>query len=323
MDTLGWGAQARAVTVRRVLLAASRSERARELVTRFPPTRRVVERFVAGERPTDALEAVRRLAADGIAATVDRLGESGTDPASAREATLAYLGLLDLAEDAGLAAGLDVSVKLSALGRLIPYGGHKICYENAADICARAAAAGATVTVDAEDHTSVDATLAIVTDLRRDFPATGAVVQAYLRRAEQDCRELGTAPGARVRLCKGAYSAPRDVAFTRPAEVAASFARCLGVLMSGRGYPMVATHDPRLLALTARLAGEWHRPADSLEYQLLHGVRPHEQVRLAATGARVRVYLPYGQDWYPYLLRRLAERPANLALFLRALGSRN
>jgi proline dehydrogenase len=308
--------------IRRVLLAASRSAHARELVVTNRQTRRVVHRFVAGERPVDALDAVRRLAADGILATVDRLGESGTDVAGAREATDGYVALLDLAEDAGLAAGLDVSVKLSALGRLVPYGGWKVCLENAAEVCARAAAVGATVTVDAEDHGSVDSGLALLADLRRDFPSTGAVLQAYLRRAEDDCRRLAGA-GSRVRLCKGAYRAPAGVAFGRRAEVDASYARCLGILMAGEGYPMVATHDPALLALAGRLAQEHGRGAGDLEYQLLHGVRPHEQLRLASLGARVRVYLPYGPDWYPYLMRRLAERPANLALFLRALRSRS
>jgi proline dehydrogenase len=304
--------------IRRVLLALSRSSRARELVVATPVTRRVVDRFVAGERPLDALEAVRALSAEGIQATVDRLGESGADVAAAREATAAYLGLLDLAEDAGLAAGLDVSVKLSALGRLIACGGWKVCYENAAEICARAASLGATVTLDAEEHTSVEPALRLLDDLRRDHPSTGAVLQAYLRRTEDDCRRLAVG-GSRVRLCKGAYRAPREVAWTRPAEVDAAYARCLAALMAGGGYPMVATHDPSLLALAARLADERGRGADTFEYQLLHGVRPHEQLRLASLGAQVRVYLPYGPDWYPYLLRRLGERPANLALFLRAL----
>jgi proline dehydrogenase len=308
--------------IRRVLLAASRSPRARQLVAATPATRRVVDRFVAGERPVDALAAVRALAGDGILATVDRLGESGADDACARDATAGYLALLDLAEDAGLAAGLDVSVKLSALGRLVPYGGWKICFENAAEICARAGALGATVTLDAEEHTSVDPTLRLLADLRAEHPSTGAVVQAYLRRTEDDCRRLAAA-GARVRLCKGAYRAPRDAAWGRRADVDAAYARCLGILMAGDGYPMVATHDPRLLALAARLARDAARPADRFEYQLLHGVRPHEQLRLASLGARVRVYLPYGPDWYPYLLRRMAERPANLALFLRALRSRS
>ncbi|ADP82685.1 proline dehydrogenase family protein [Pseudofrankia inefficax] len=306
--------------IRRVLLAASRSARAREFVVATPVTRRVVDRFVAGERPLDALEVVRGLAGEGILATVDRLGERGADLTDAREATTAYLGLLDLAEDAGLAAGLDVSVKLSALGRLIPCGGWKICYDNAAEICARAAVVGATVTLDAEEHTTIEPALRLLTDLRRDHPATGAVLQAYLRRTEDDCRRFAVA-GARVRLCKGAYRAPRDVAWTHRPEADAAYARCLRILMAGDGYPMVATHDPSLLALAERLAEEHGRAASSFEYQLLHGIRPHEQLRLASIGAQVRVYLPYGPDWYPYLLRRMAERPANLALFLRALRS--
>jgi proline dehydrogenase len=308
--------------IRRAVLAASGSITARRIVMATPPTRRVVARFVAGDRPGDALDAVRALLGDGIRATVDRLGERATEVVAAREATVAYLGLLDAAEDAGLAAGLDVSVKLSALGRLVPYGGAKVCRENAAEICARAAGAGATVTIDAEDHASVPATLDVLDELRADFPTTGAVIQSYLRRSVEDCRRLA-GPGSRVRLCKGAYRAPRDVGWTRRGEIDAAFARCLGVLMAGAGYPMVATHDPALIALAGRLAVERQRPADGFEYQLLHGVRPHEQLRLASLGAVVRVYLPYGPDCYPYLLRRVAERPANLALFLRALRDRD
>jgi proline dehydrogenase len=144
------------------------------------------------------------------------------------------------------------------------------------------------------------------------------VVQASLRRTEADVREL-SAPGVRVRLCKGAYAEPPEEAFAAKHDVDRSFARCLRILMAGRGYPMIATHDPRLIAITRSLG--LARAPESFEHQMLYGVRPEEQLRLAAAGAQVRVYVPYGNDWYRYLVRRLAERPANLALFLRSLGS--
>jgi proline dehydrogenase len=173
-----------------------------------------------------------------------------------------------------------------------------------------------------EEHGQVDATLRIVRALRGDFPDLGCVIQSQLRRSADDCAALAT-PGSRVRLCKGAYDAPHTVAFTARAEVDRSYARCLGTLMRGGGYPMVATHDPRLIeiaAAQARLAG---RGPGDFEFQMLYGIRPAEQQRLAADGAQVRVYLPYGSDWYGYLVRRLAERPANMAFFARSLVTRS
>jgi len=193
--------------------------------------------------------------------------------------------------------------------------GERIATEHLERIVVAARDAGTTVTVDAEDHTSTDATLRIATALRERFGSVGSVVQAALRRTEGDVRELA-APGVRVRLCKGAYAEPLAEAFTARHDIDRSFARCLRTLMAGSGYPMIATHDPRLIAITRSLG--LGRSPDSFEYQMLRGVRPVEQRRLAASGARVRVYVPYGGDWYRYLVRRLAERPANLALFLRS-----
>ena len=235
----------------------------------------------------------------------------------------------------GLTEGgaVEVSVKPTAVGLLlllaetaprIPRGtgpnglGERIATEHLERIAAAARDAGTTVTIDAEDHRTTDAGLRIADTLRSRFGSVGSVLQAALRRTEADVRELA-APGTRVRLCKGAYAEPAAEAFDTRHDVDKSFARCLRILMSGAGYPMIATHDPRLIAITRSLG--LARPAGSFEYQMLHGVRPDEQRRLAASGAKVRVYVPYGGDWYPYLVRRLAERPANLALFLRSLGS--
>ena len=173
-----------------------------------------------------------------------------------------------------------------------------------------------------EDHTTTDSTLEIVTQLRRDFPQTGAVLQAYLRRTEGDCRDLATS-GSRVRLCKGAYREPASVAYQSRAEVTQAYLRCMEILMAGPGYPMLATHAPDLITAGTRLAAGRPDGASSYEFQMLYGIRPGEQQRLAEQGHHVRVYVPFGEEWYGYLMRRLAERPANLLFFLRALTSRN
>ena len=230
----------------------------------------------------------------------------------------AYHDLLTALADVGLSAGADLSVKLSAVGQNLPADGEKIALENARTICVAAADAGATVTLDMEDHTTTDSTLGTLRDLRVDFPWVGAVLQAYLRRTEQDCRDLA-GPGSRVRLCKGAYAEPSSVAYQEKADVDRSYARCLGVLMRGEGYPMVASHDPRLIEVAGRLAARHGRGRSDFEYQMLYGVRPGEQRRIAADGDAIRVYVPYGEEWYGYFMRRLAERPANLTFFLRSL----
>jgi proline dehydrogenase len=173
-----------------------------------------------------------------------------------------------------------------------------------------------------EDHTTTDSTLRIVGLLRQDFPSTGAVLQASLHRTEDDCKFLGV-PGSRVRLCKGAYQEPASLAWQRPDDIRAAYVRCLGTLISGGALPMAATHDPRLVAATGRLVSEIGGPGFRHEYQMLYGIRPDEQRRLVAAGETVRVYVPFGVQWYGYLMRRMAERPANTALFLRALMSRN
>jgi proline dehydrogenase len=236
--------------------------------------------------------------------------------------TAEYSAVLAQLAAAGLAAGgrAEVSVKPTAVGLGLAEHGEKTAAENIARICAAARAAGTTVTVDMEDHTRVDQTLRIVGEIRPDYPDLGVVIQSSLRRSMADCAALAQA-GSRVRLCKGAYDAPAGVAYTARHDVDRSYARALRVLMDGPGYPMIATHDPRLLRIAAAQAELGARGPDSYEFQMLHGVRPAEQRRLAATGARLRVYLPYGQDWYRYLVRRLAERPANVAFFARSLVS--
>ena len=309
--------------LRRTLLAASASTRLRELITTAPLTRDVVSRFVAGDGLQDALRVTERLIADGLLVSLDYLGEDTTDPQQAAAVTEEYVRLLGRLGEAGLAAGgrAEVSVKPTAVGLGLAEHGEKTAVENLARIATAARNAGTTVTVDMEDHTRIEQTLRIVAGLRADFPDLGCVVQAYLRRSAGDCAALAAA-GSRVRLCKGAYSAPEDVAFARKADVDRSYARCMRILLEGPGYPMLATHDPRLVEIASMKAGIAGRDPASYEFQLLYGIRPDEQLRLAGSGAQVRVYVPYGIDWYGYLVRRLAERPANLAFFLRSLGSR-
>ncbi|HSU10613.1 MAG TPA: proline dehydrogenase family protein, partial [Pseudonocardia sp.] len=227
----------------------------------------------------------------------------------------AYRDLLLRLTAEGLADRVEVSVKLSAVGQGLP-DGDALALAGARAICEAAAEAGTTVTVDMEDHATTDTTLATVVALRADFPWVAAVLQSQLRRTEGDCRDLA-GPGSRVRLCKGAYDEPESVAFADRADVDRSYVRCMKILFAGEGLPLVATHDPRLVAIAQHLGRD--RP---YELQMLYGVRPGAQVDLAAAGERMRVYVPYGTQWYGYFMRRLAERPANVAFFLRALATR-
>lgn len=304
--------------IRRSLLALSRSDRVKHLVTTTPGVSGLVARFVAGEGVDDAVRATAAVLGDGRLASLDHLGEDTLDLAQAQATVDAYLTLLKHLADEGLTPGAEVSVKLSAVGQALGGDGHRIALDNARQICTAARSAGTTVTLDMEDHTTTDSTLEILAELRQDFPDTGAVVQAYLHRTEQDCRDLAHA-GSRVRLCKGAYKEPESVAFQDKHEVNLSYVRCLKVLMAGEGYPMVASHDPRLIEIAGALAARNERERGSYEYQMLYGIRPEEQRRLARSGEKVRVYIPYGDQWYGYLMRRLAERPANLAFFARSV----
>jgi len=310
---------------RPAILAASRSDGLRRTAERMPVTRQVVHRFVPGETVADALNSVEKLRDSGRMVSIDYLGEDVTDVDTANATVDAYLNLLDAlgARDEATATvrPLEVSLKLSALGQALPRDGEKIALENAHTICERAQRVGAWVTVDAEDHTTTDSTLSIVRDLRTEFGWLGTVLQAYLKRTHADCDEFA-ASGARIRLCKGAYDEPASVAYRDADEVTDSYLRCLRALMAGGGYPMVASHDPEIIAAVPSMASETGRGVDEFEYQMLYGIRDAEQRRLADEGNSVRVYVPFGTQWYGYFVRRLAERPANLTFFLRALAER-
>lgn len=335
--------------LRRPILALSANHAVRDALVAAPFTSSVVRRFIAGETADDAVRAVAELTAGGLLVTLDHLGEDTVDPAAADAVVDAYLELLRGLADAGLAAGAEVSVKLSAVGLALPAAvgsatelavgsatgsagpvapglpdqptGRQRAAAGAARIADAAYAAGARMTLDMEDHAAVDDTLEILAGLRADHPDVGVAIQAMLRRTAADLVEL-TGPGSRVRLVKGAYDEPATEAYETPQEIDLAYVRDLRVLMAGRGYPMVGSHDPRLIAIAGRLAADHHRSRDSFEHQMLFGIRPDEQRRLVDGGYRVRVYVPYGVDWYGYFTRRLAERPANLAFFLRAMATR-
>ncbi len=307
--------------LRQPLLVLSRSDKVKSLVTAMPVSSGIVSRYVPGEATESAVDATRRLIESGLHVTLDFLGEDTLDREQADVTVAAYLDVLRSLVEHGLSRNAEVSVKLSAIGQALPDQGEKIALENARTICQAARNAGTTVTLDMEDHTTTDSTLGILRELRKDFPETGAVLQAYLRRTEADCRDLAY-EGSRVRLCKGAYHEPESVAFQDKHEVDKAYVRCLKILMAGQGYPMVASHDPRMVDIAGALATRHGRAQGSYEYQMLFGIRPDEQRRLAEAGEKVRVYVPYGQEWYGYLMRRLAERPSNLTFFLRSLVSK-
>jgi proline dehydrogenase len=303
--------------LRGALLRLSRSHKIKNVVTNAPVTSGVVGRFIAGESSEDAVAVTRRLVAAGLLTTIDFLGEDTTDPAQADAVVVAYLDLLTKLRESRLSSSAEVSIKLSALG-LHLRDGPQLALENAELICHAARKADTAVTLDMEDHTTTDATLDILHTLRKEYPETGAVLQAYLYRTESDCCDLAE-DGSRVRLCKGAYAEPEELAFQDRREVDKSYVRCMKILMGGNGFPMLATHDPTLIEIGFKLANDYGRGPKDFEFQMLYGIRPSEQLRLANLGHAVRIYTPYGTDWYGYLIRRLAERPSNLRFFARSL----
>jgi proline dehydrogenase len=313
--------------LRKPILALADSTAVRDTVSRAPVTRSVVDRFIPGETTADAVTAVVALRAKGLQVTLDHLGEDTTDRATADATVTAYLELIEALKAAGQVSGAEVSVKLSAVGQAlvatpdIPGGGNAYALSGARRIADAAYAAGARVNLDIEDHTTVDQTLEVLFELRDTHPDVGVAIQAMLLRTPKDLAEL-VGPGSRVRLVKGAYNEPASVAFTDPDQIDLAYVRAMKFLMNGKGYPMIASHDPRLVAIAAKLAADAGRTPDHWEHQMLFGIRPDEQERLVASGKTVRVYVPYGADWYGYFTRRLAERPANLLFFLRSLATK-
>lgn len=303
-----------------VILAASRSDRMRRLISAAPVTKQVVDRFIPGETVGDIVPVIEELTGRGLELTMDVVGEDITSPEQAAAARDAYLALVEHLRTLGLGERVEMSVKLSMFGQALP-GGHELALANVRPVVEAAAAIGTTVTLDAEDHTTLDSMFAIHEELRKDFPGTGCVIQAYLFRTEADARRLAAA-GSRVRLVKGAYKEPAEVAHQQKSEIDKAYVRVLRTLMEGEGYPMVGSHDPRLISIAQELARRAGRKLDEYEFQMLYGIRSDEHLRLAAEGHRMRVYTAYGTDWYGYFMRRLAEKPANLRFFLRSMVSK-
>ena len=283
----------------------------------------MARRFVAGETLDDALDAVRELNAKGITGTLDLLGESVTNEQEAREARDEYLRMLDRIEQQGLDA--NVSLKLTAMGLDIS---EDLCAGIMHEILERAQRYGTFVRLDMESSEYTERTLRLFED--RLYPSyrehVGIVLQSYLYRTMADV-ERANALNARVRLCKGAYKEPASVAFADKADVDANFVKCMQALMRDGNYPGIATHDPAMIDAAKQFAASEGIASDRFEFQMLYGIRRDVQEALVRDGYRMRVYIPYGTQWYPYLMRRLAERPANLAFITgnivrEALGRR-
>lgn len=271
-------------------------------------------RFIAGTRLTEAIQAVQSLNGKGIKATLDFLGESVFQPAEAAATVAAYLELLDAIRAAGVDS--NVSLKLTAMGLAFDPG---LALRNVEQIVRRAAQYGNFVRIDMEDTPYTDQTLQIYRELRRQgLENVGVVIQAYLFRSERDLEELAPL-GANVRLVKGAYKEPAHLAFEKMAEVNANFKRLIRKRLESGLYTAVATHDEEAIAFTKQVVREIGVPRDRFEFQMLYGVRMQLQEELAREGYRVRCYVPYGTHWYPYFVRRLAERPANVGFVLRNL----
>ncbi len=302
--------------MRSSLLWLSRRRSLGRLATRLPITRSMVARFVAGESLEEALAALERLRAQGLRTTVDVLGEAVTSADAARAAADEYLATLD----ALAAHGLDrnVSVKLSQMG--LGLGGDA-CRANLERILARAATHDAFVRIDMEDHATTDATLALWRALRPVNSGrgdSGVVIQAALRRSPADVDAL-IGDAARIRLCKGAYVEPATVAWPAKADVDRAYRQLMERLLEDGTFPAIATHDEQLIGRAVEFARANGIEPERFEFQMLYGVRRDLQERLVRAGFGVRVYVPFGTQWYPYFMRRLAERPANVAFVLRSI----
>jgi proline dehydrogenase len=303
--------------LRSLLLYLSRAGWARSLVTGFPPAWLVASRFVAGESVDEAIDATRKLNTRGLMATMDYLGESVSQASEANAARDQILFLLDRIHAANIDS--NVSLKLSQLGLNID---ENLAVNNLHMILQRARQYNRRVRIDMEESALVDVTLDIYRRLRfgEGFDNVGVVIQAYLFRSEQDVKQL-VEEGAWVRLVKGAYKEPPDIAFARKADTDANTVRLAHMMLSEQArkygvYLAVASHDEAVIAATNDYAARNNVGKQEYEFQLLYGIRRDLQEQLVAQGYRVRIYIPYGTAWYPYFMRRLAERPANLWFFV-------
>ena len=303
--------------MRSLLLHLSESKRLAPLMMHNGVSRRVARRFVAGETLDDAVEAARQVNRRLQLASLDLLGENVSDEAGARRAAEGYLAIFDRIAQERLDA--NVSLKLTQLGLDLS---EDLCLELLEKIVAHATGQGNFVRIDMEGSAYTQRTVEIAKRVRAKYSGVGTVMQAYLYRTEQDVSDL-LAAGCRLRLCKGAYKEPPEVAFPKKSDVDANYVKLMKILLPSGIYHGIATHDPAMIDATKDFAREQNIKRDQFEFQMLYGIRTDLQEKLVRDGFRVRVYIPYGVDWFPYFMRRLAERPANVAFFLRNLLPRS
>jgi proline dehydrogenase len=297
--------------LRSTLLRLSESKGLAHWVTTNGTTRRMSHRFVAGERLDEGIQAARECNDAGMMVTLDCLGENIATAADAQRVRDTYLGMFDRIAQEKLHA--NVSCKLTQLGLDIST---EFCEGLVLSITERAAAYENFLRVDMESSIYTQRTVELVKRVRAQTPCVGTVIQAYLYRSESDIHDL-LSYGCRIRLCKGAYKEPMEVAFQRKRDLDANYVKLMRLLLPSGFYHAIATHDPRMIAETIRWAAEKKISKDDFEFQMLYGIRTDLQRKLVHDGYRVRIYVPYGQEWFPYFMRRLAERPANLGFFVR------
>jgi len=297
--------------MRALLLKVSESRRMAGWVTHFGPSRRSARRFVAGESLDEGVEAARALNRAGRMVSLDHLGENVSSPDEARRACDVYLGIFDRIAAEKLDA--NVSMKLTQLGLDL---GTDFCLSLVERIVERAAGNSNFVRIDMEGSAYTARTIEICKRARAKSSAVGVVIQSYLHRSEQDVRDL-LAAGCRIRLCKGAYKEPASIAFPKKQDVDANYVRLMQILLPSGIYHGIATHDPRMIDATKEFAAKQGIAANAYEFQMLYGIRTDLQDQLIREGYRLRIYVPFGSDWFPYFTRRLAERPANLFFFAR------
>jgi proline dehydrogenase len=301
------------VPLRRTILYLSRHKALRKWIETSPAARKLSSRFVAGSRLEDALEVCRKMRADGITATLDYLGENVTSLDEAAACRDTYIRALHAMREAGVEP--NVSLKLTQFGLDLS---EAACAQNVRVLVETAASMRGFVRIDMESSQYTDRTLALVTSLHNEFGACGTVIQAYLRRSAADIECLER-ERIRVRLCKGAYLEPPEAAFPDKAEVDRHYLLLAKSLLTSGEYPAIATHDERIINELESFVEERRFPPDRFEFQMLYGIRRDLQRRLVKDGYRLRLYVPFGEAWYPYFMRRLAERPANLLFFARNL----
>jgi proline dehydrogenase len=301
------------MALRSLLLYLSRRKRLRRWMETSPIAERLTTRFIAGLTLDDGLTVCDRLEREGILVSMDRLGESVTSLAEAEASRDSYIQILHCIASNGFDA--TVSVKLTQFGLDLS---EAACRENLERLVSEAARLGKKVEIDMESSEYTDRTLEIALAMHQAHGNVRAVVQAYLRRSAKDIERMCELRMP-VRLCKGAYKEPAGVAFASKREVDESYIRLMRVLLERGCYPGLATHDDRIIEEAHRFARERGIPPDRYEFQMLYGIRRDLARRFAAEGYRIRLYVPFGEAWYPYFMRRLAERPANLVFLMRNL----